>query len=69
MRAREIIRKKSFTNELGNKIKARVTRFDDGRKEPIRIELIGPDSTSEDNVTRQEAEVVADLIRDALEKD
>lgn len=66
MRAHEIIKKKSFTNELGNKIKARVTKYDDGRKEPIKIELIGPDSTSEDNVTAQEAGVLADLIRDAL---
>ncbi len=66
MRAHEIIKKKSFTNELGNKIKARVVHYDDDRKEPIKIELIGPDSTSENNVTKQEAEVLADLINAAL---
>jgi GNAT superfamily N-acetyltransferase len=57
---------KSFKNELGNEIEARVTKYDDGRKEPVKLQLIGPDSESENDITTKEAEVVHALLTNAL---
>lgn len=58
----------TFTNEYGNTITARYAVYDDGRREPIRLDLVGPTSLSENNITRLEAEALHKLLTVILSK-
>ena len=66
-----------FTNEIGNKIRIIVEQTrDTGTSEStgeehvfdaIKIVVVGPTSTSENTLTRREAEVLYDCLRRVLE--
>ena len=57
----------SFTNELGNDIEIEIKDFGCGSANQLTISIIGPNSETENIITRMEAEYLHQLLGQYLE--
>ena len=59
----------TFTNELDNEIELSIEDVEGDAPGSLMITMIGPDSTSENTITRLEAERLSDMLSRFLTKD
>ena len=57
-----------FINELGNQIQISIEDFGCGSADQLTINMIGPNSETENTITRMEAVVLHQLLGDYLAK-
>ena len=57
---------RTFTNELKNEICIEVTAKVIDSVDGVYIKIIGPDSTSENHITREEAQILLEELSNVL---